>query len=112
MAGATAPTGAPGAAPAGHATTRTERRAPSPATRLAPTTAPAEQGTQSATPSTVPIQAPPGTDPDLWSVLSQDERAYFARLGAMGPLSYGRVLSGQVQPQQALSRGARLDVKG
>lgn len=57
------------------------------------------------------MQAPPGTDPELWNVLSGEERAFFAHLGAMGPLTYGRVLSGQVQPQQAVSRGARLDVK-
>lgn len=62
-------------------------------------------------PAAVPAQPPPGTDPDLWNVLSNDERTYFAKLGAMGPLTYGRVLSGHVQPQQAVSRGARLDVK-
>lgn len=59
----------------------------------------------------MPVHPPAGTDPELWSVLSADERAYFAKLGAMGPLTYGRVLSGQVQPQQVVSRGARLDVR-
>ena len=31
-----------------------------------------------------------GTDPALWSVLSGEERAFFAKAGAMGPLTYGR----------------------
>lgn len=59
----------------------------------------------------VPAQPPQGTDPELWSVLTQDERTYFAKLGAMGPLTYGRVLSGQMQPASPSARGGRLDVK-
>ncbi|MEP7383048.1 MAG: hypothetical protein ABI910_15265 [Gemmatimonadota bacterium] len=59
----------------------------------------------------VPVQPPQGTDPDLWSVLTQDERAYFAKLGAMGPLTYGRVLSGQMPTSAPMARGGRLDVK-
>ncbi len=61
--------------------------------------------------SGVPVQPPQGTDPDLWSVLTQDERAYFAKLGAMGPLTYGRVLSGQMPTSAPMARGGRLDVK-
>ena len=57
------------------------------------------------------VQPPPGTDPALWSVLTQDERSYFAKLGAMGPLTYGRVLSGQMTPATPHVRGGRLDVK-
>lgn len=59
----------------------------------------------------VPVQPPQGTDPELWSVLTQDERTYFARLGAMGPLTYGRVLSGQMPSPPPMARGGRLDVK-
>ncbi|MGQ0646100.1 MAG: hypothetical protein ACT4P7_00930 [Gemmatimonadaceae bacterium] len=59
----------------------------------------------------VSVQPPAGTDPELWTVLTQDERAYFAKLGAMGPLTYGRVLSGQMQPPAPSVRGGRLDVK-
>jgi hypothetical protein len=58
-----------------------------------------------------PVAAPPGTDPELWTVLTPDERAYFARLGAMGPLTYGRVLSGQPSAPAPTPRGVRLDVK-
>ncbi len=61
--------------------------------------------------SGVPVQPPQGTDPALWSVLTQDERAYFAKLGAMGPLTYGRVLSGQMPTSAPMARGGRLDVK-
>jgi hypothetical protein len=64
-----------------------------------------------AAPQAVPVQPPQGTDPELWSVLTQDERAYFAKLGAMGPLTYGRVLSGQMPSAAPMARGGRLDVK-
>ena len=111
IAGTPAPVGVPATTPSGGAAARTERRPlgsrPAP---IATPAASAPERVQSA-PAAVPAQPPPGTDPDLWNVLSNDERTFFAKLGAMGPLSYGRVLSGQVQPQQAVSRGARLDVK-
>jgi hypothetical protein len=58
-----------------------------------------------------PAPAPPGTDPALWSVLSDEERAFFAKVGAMGPLTYGRVLSGQMTPPAAALRGGRVDFK-
>jgi hypothetical protein len=57
------------------------------------------------------LQPPPGTDPELWSVLSADERAYFAKLGAMGPLTYGRILAGHQPAPAPVARGGRLDVK-
>ncbi len=62
-------------------------------------------------PAAVSVQPPAGTDPELWTVLTPDERSYFAKLGAMGPLTYGRVLSGQMQPPAPSVRGGRLDVK-
>ncbi|MDH5590089.1 MAG: hypothetical protein OEZ65_01550 [Gemmatimonadota bacterium] len=34
-------------------------------------------------------QAPEGTDPALWSVLTSEERTFFARARSMGPLTYG-----------------------
>ncbi|MBK8250693.1 MAG: hypothetical protein IPK85_25335 [Gemmatimonadetes bacterium] len=77
---------------------------PAPATPRAPA-APATSAAGGA------AAAPPGTDPDLWTVLTPDERAYFARLGAMGPLTYGRVLSGQTPAPTPTPRGVRLDVK-
>jgi hypothetical protein len=76
--------------------------------------APAPAHTPNATPpagAAVPTQAPPGTDPELWSVLSAEERVFFAKLGAMGPLTYGRVLSQAQQAPVPAARGGRLDVK-
>ena len=64
-----------------------------------------------AAPRSVPVEPPPGTDPALWSVLSSDERAFFAKAGAMGPLTYGRAFEDQKASQLPASRGGRLDVK-
>lgn len=59
--------------------------------------------------SSLPVAAPPGTDPELWSVLTGEERAFFARVGTMGPLTYGRMTA---PPAASPSmRGGRLDVK-
>ena len=82
------------------------------ATTATPAPSPsALKGVAPAAGNAVPVQPPQGTDPELWSVLTQDERAYFAKLGAMGPLTYGRVLSGQMPVQAPAVRGGRLDVK-
>lgn len=60
-------------------------------------------------------EAPEGTDPELWQVLSADERAFFARMTAMGPLTYGRSAGMPGNPAGAGDpppvRGGRLDVK-
>jgi hypothetical protein len=61
--------------------------------------------------TSVPVHAPPGTDPELWSVLSSEERAFFAKVGAMGPLTYGRMVSGQLPTPSHDMRGGRLNVK-
>jgi hypothetical protein len=57
--------------------------------------------------------APAGVDPQLWSVLTTEERTHFAKLSAMGPLTYGRGLSAfsvADAPPPAV-RGARLDIR-
>ncbi|MDQ6827240.1 MAG: hypothetical protein M3081_00055 [Gemmatimonadota bacterium] len=59
----------------------------------------------------LPVEAPKGTDPELWSVLSQSERQFFARAGAMGPLTYGRIMTANHAPPPPVARGGRLDVK-
>lgn len=58
---------------------------------------------------TLPAEAPEGTDPQLWSVLTADERTFFARARAMGPLTYGpgRGDSSQAGP----SAGGRIDIR-
>jgi len=57
----------------------------------------------------LPIEAPPGTDPDLWSVLTADERRYFARARTLGPVVYtpGKLGLAEI----GLQRGGRLDVR-
>ena len=56
-----------------------------------------------------PLRPPKGTDPELWKVLTADERAFFAREEAMGPLSYGhRITQGPTIP----ARGGRLNLRG
>ena len=59
----------------------------------------------------VSVEPPAGTDPALWSVLSGEERAFFAKSGAMGPLTYGRVMREGPTPQLPAPRGGRFDVK-
>jgi hypothetical protein len=73
---------------------------------------PATQSPTTAKPSqAVPAEPPPGTDPALWSVLSGEERAFFAKAGAMGPLTYGRAIQDMKSSQLPVARGGRLDVK-
>jgi hypothetical protein len=56
-------------------------------------------------------QAPDGVDQDLWSVLTKEERSFFVKAGAMGPLTYGRFSSAQGPTQAPIVRGGRLDIK-
>lgn len=63
----------------------------------------------------LPAEAPDGTDPELWQVLTTEERAFFARMNAMGPLTYGRVTPAPAASHNAgegpLPRGGRIDVR-
>jgi len=56
-------------------------------------------------------QAPDGVDQELWSVLTKEERGYFVKAGAMGPLTYGRNSAAQAAPSAPLVRGGRLDIR-
>lgn len=78
-----------------------------PAAALKPQTPIAGQG---ATQSAVPAEAPAGTDPMLWSVLTNDERNFFAKTAALGPLTYGRIKAATT-PTPPAARGVRLDVR-
>jgi hypothetical protein len=71
-------------------------------------------------PSTTPTVARPGAkptagaagaaDPSLWSVLTDDERAFFMDSASLGPVSYGR--GGATQQPAAAPLGQRIDVRG
>ena len=63
-----------------------------------------------ATQSAVPAEAPAGTDPTLWSVLTNDERNFFAKTATLGPLTYGRIKAATAATPPAV-RGGRLDVR-
>lgn len=52
--------------------------------------------------------APAGTDPMLWSVLTGEERAFFARARALGHVTYG---PGASHPTAQAPRGGRVDVR-
>jgi hypothetical protein len=73
-----------------------------------------------ATAAPLPSEPPTGTDPALWSVLTGEERAFFAKAAASGPLTYGRISAGVnalqgnalAQAPLAGARGGRLDVRG
>jgi hypothetical protein len=65
---------------------------------------------QSTAQSTVPAEAPAGTDPTLWSVLTNDERNFFAKSAALGPLTYSRIKA-VTNPAPPTARGIRLDVR-
>ena len=58
----------------------------------------------------VPSDPPAGTDPALWKVLSSEERAFFARARAMGPLTYGPGRATESKIPTAL-QGGRIDVR-
>lgn len=55
--------------------------------------------------------APDGVDQELWSVLTKDERSFFVKAGAMGPLTYGRFSAAQGATPAPMLRGGRLDIK-
>ena len=87
-----------------HRTPGTDGRA-----RVQPPTAQPAAASAVSTAASAPVEPPPGTDPELWSVLSAEERAFFAKAGAMGPLTYGRVAA--TAAQSPALRGGRLDVR-
>lgn len=73
----------------------------------------AAAGTASARKSALTPQPPEGTDPALWSILTGEERAYFANNVTSGPLTYSKVMMPNRTPSAALPavRGGRVDVR-
>ncbi|MGV3710107.1 MAG: hypothetical protein ACO1Q7_14825 [Gemmatimonas sp.] len=80
--------------------------APATAPALRPQAPIAGQSTQTA----VPAEAPAGTDSALWSVLTSEERNFFAKTASLGPLTYGRIKAA-VPANPPSVRGGRLDVR-
>ncbi|MBY0489599.1 MAG: hypothetical protein K2R93_07130 [Gemmatimonadaceae bacterium] len=63
------------------------------------------------TQNSVPAEAPAGTDPELWNVLTSEERNFFAKTSALGPLTYGRYKAAVNPATPPAARGVRLDVR-
>jgi hypothetical protein len=55
----------------------------------------------------VEVEPPPGTNLALWSVLTTDEREFFAQQAQLGPLQYGPGGSAPLLP--TAPRGQRID---
>ncbi len=51
---------------------------------------------------------PAGSDPVLWSVLTSEERAFFTRQAALGPIHYG---PRKAAPASDAPLGGRIDVR-
>lgn len=66
---------------------------------------------QGAAQSAVPAEAPPGTDPAFWSVLTTEERNFFAKTASLGPLTYSRFKEATAAQTPPAARGVRLDVR-
>jgi hypothetical protein len=90
-------------------TTVEQERASTAATASAPARV-AASGLLAPRQGVVAPEAPAGTDPELWKVLTTEERAFFARMGTGGPLTYGRQAT-PAGPQAPMVRGGRLDVR-
>ena len=58
---------------------------------------------------TISDAPPPGMDPVLWSVLTTEERAFYAKAHSMGPLTYRPGV--EEKPTMPPVRGGRLDVR-
>jgi hypothetical protein len=82
------------------------------ATQAAPA-APASNVITAPTKSALTPQAPEGTDPALWSILTGEERSYFANNMTSGPLTYSKVMMPNRTAASALPavRGGRVDVR-
>ena len=49
--------------------------------------------------ATLPVAAPPGTDPALWSVLTSEERVFFARIRSLVAGALPRRITTTVAPR-------------
>jgi hypothetical protein len=87
-------------------------RGAEPARTPAPAATTSAGKSAAATAPSITVEAPPGTDPALWSILTAEERAFFATTATRGPLTYLKVMSPNRTPMPPVTRGGRLDVRG
>jgi hypothetical protein len=80
-------------------------------------TAPIAAAVKPAATAAMTAQAPAGTDPALWSVLTSDERAFFSRVVTSGPLTYSKMSAATTTHAASQSasmpaiRGGRIDFR-
>lgn len=55
--------------------------------------------------------APQGVDPDLWSILTKEEKTIFAKTGGQGLLTYTSTHAGTGVSAMPIARGIRLDIR-
>jgi hypothetical protein len=79
----------------------------------APATVAAAQAKPAAANAVMSAQAPEGTDPALWSVLTSDERAFFSRVVTSGPLTYSKMAAASANRATTMPaiRGGRIDFR-
>ena len=58
-----------------------------------------------------PADIAAGVDPELWEILSADERVFYLRSAATGPLTYGPGTPSQASPSPGSRFGGRIDVR-
>ncbi|MDQ8154402.1 MAG: hypothetical protein P3B98_07035 [Gemmatimonadota bacterium] len=73
----------------------------------------AAQAKPAAANAVMSAQAPEGTDPALWSVLTSDERAFFSRVVTSGPLTYSKMAAASASRATTMPaiRGGRIDFR-
>ncbi len=99
-----------------------EQRANATASAPAPSSPALKESDSSA--SGMSLRAPEGTDPALWSILTHEERTYFARIALDGPLTYSKVMTrgrtdgaaavtgaGAARSGAPIARGGRIDIR-
>jgi hypothetical protein len=61
----------------------------------------------------LPAEAPAGTDPALWSILTHEERVFFSRTHDTGPLTYSKMMLPSQPPSLNVpaALGRRVDVR-
>ncbi|MBT8488857.1 MAG: hypothetical protein HKN72_06895 [Gemmatimonadetes bacterium] len=88
-----------------------ERRAPpDEAQQRAPAT---DAGASQAKAATAVAESPAaGVDPELWAMLSSDERVFYLRNAMTGPLTYGPGVASDASTSPGSRLGGRIDVRG
>ncbi len=93
-----------------------DRRAPTEETRQrehAPAAgADADQARAAAAHAPVGESPAAGVDPELWAMLSSDERVFYLRNAMTGPLTYGPGTTSQLSTSPGSRLGGRIDVRG